>query len=145
MLFKCKPAIIALDLEGTLISNAVSQFPRPGLYSFLEYCNHNFNRVVIFTAVSELHFRKIARTLADLGDVPDWFVQLEYIHWNGEYKDISFIPRGESKQIILIDDRIEYIKPDQKDSWISIPEYEYPYDNDDDELDKIIEKLSQIN
>ena len=28
--------VIALDLEGTLISNAHSQIPRPGLYRFLE-------------------------------------------------------------------------------------------------------------
>lgn len=26
-----KPTILAMDLEGTLISNAVSQIPRPGL------------------------------------------------------------------------------------------------------------------
>jgi hypothetical protein len=42
---KSKGIVIALDLEGTLISNAVSQFPRPGLYSFLEYCSKNFCRV----------------------------------------------------------------------------------------------------
>ena len=29
-----RPSILALDLEGTLISNAVSQIPRPGLYNF---------------------------------------------------------------------------------------------------------------
>jgi hypothetical protein len=49
---------IALDLEGTLISNAVSQFPRPGLFTFLEYCHENF-RLVIFTAVNEVRFRSI--------------------------------------------------------------------------------------
>jgi hypothetical protein len=31
-----KPTILALDLEGTLISNAISQIPRPGLHCFLE-------------------------------------------------------------------------------------------------------------
>jgi hypothetical protein len=31
-------SVLALDLEGTLISNAVSQFPRPGLLAFLECC-----------------------------------------------------------------------------------------------------------
>jgi hypothetical protein len=30
--------VIALDLEGTLISNARRQIPRPGLYQFLEAC-----------------------------------------------------------------------------------------------------------
>lgn len=33
-----KPTIIALDLEGTLISNAVTQFPRPGLRTFIDEC-----------------------------------------------------------------------------------------------------------
>jgi hypothetical protein len=102
-------------------------------------------RVVIFTAVSELHFRKIASTLVDSGDVPSWFLDLEYIKWNGEYKDISFIPNLGSKQVILIDDRKEYIKPGQEDSWIYIPEYAPPYSQDDYELDKIIKKLASIN
>jgi hypothetical protein len=79
---KQKQLTIALDLEGTLISNAVSQFPRPGLFVFLEYCHQNFNRLVIFTAVNEVRFRSIARTLAENRDVPDWFVDLEYINWH---------------------------------------------------------------
>ena len=57
---------IALDVEGTLISNSVSQFPRSGLFTFLEYCHQNFDRLVIFTAVNEVRFRLIARTLAEL-------------------------------------------------------------------------------
>ncbi|NJL66781.1 MAG: hypothetical protein HC894_08195 [Microcoleus sp. SM1_3_4] len=80
-MLKYKPYVLALDLEGTLISNAVSQFSRPGLYNFLEYCHNNFCRIVIFTAVSELSFRKIAIALADAGKVPSWFVNLEYINW----------------------------------------------------------------
>ncbi len=68
---KQKNLTIALDLEGTLISNAVSQFPRPGLLTFLEYCHQNFvgvasrfdTRLVIFTAVNEVRFRSISRTL----------------------------------------------------------------------------------
>jgi hypothetical protein len=62
---KQKQLTIALDLEGTLISNAVSQFPRPGLFTFLEYCHQNFvgvashfeTRLVIFTAIDEVRFR----------------------------------------------------------------------------------------
>ena len=114
-MLKCKPFVIALDLEGTLISNAVSQFPRPGLYKFLEYCQKNFCRIVIFTAVNELHFRNIARTLFNSGEVPYWFVGLEYIKWDGKYKDLSFVPGVEPRQVILIDDREEYVKPEQKE------------------------------
>jgi NLI interacting factor-like phosphatase len=149
---KRKQLTIALDLEGTLISNAVSQFPRPGLFTFLEYCHKNFGRLVIFTAVNEVCFRSIARTLAEAQDVLAWFVDLEYINWSGTYKDLSFIPQGTidsfgtlRERTILIDDRIEYIHPDQKDRWLEIPGYEYPYPDDDLELDKVMEKLSQIN
>jgi NLI interacting factor-like phosphatase len=142
---KQKQLTIALDLEGTLISNAVSQFPRPGLFIFLEYCHQNFDRLVIFTAVDEVRFRSISRTLAEAGDVPAWFVYLEYINWSGTYKDLSFIPQATIDRTILIDDRIEYIHPDQKDRWLEISGYEYPYSDDDCELAIMMGKLSQIN
>lgn len=66
---KQKQLTIALDLEGTLISNAVSQFPRPRIFTFLEYCHENFvgvasrfeTRLVIFTAVNEVRFRSMGR------------------------------------------------------------------------------------
>jgi len=34
--------ILALDLEGVLITNAISQFPRPGLRQFLTQCEEMF-------------------------------------------------------------------------------------------------------
>jgi hypothetical protein len=108
--------------------------------------------LVIFTAVNEVRFRSISGTLAEAGDVLAWFVDLEYINWNGTYKDLSFIPKGTidsfgtlRERTILIDDRIEYIHPDQKDWWLEIPGYDYPYPDDNRELDRIMEKLSQIN
>jgi hypothetical protein len=54
-------SVLALDLEGTLISNAISQIPRPGLYLFLDNCSQKFDRIVIFTAISEKRFRIIAK------------------------------------------------------------------------------------
>ena len=65
--------------------------------------------MVIFTAVNEVRFRSIARTLTEARDAPAWFVDLEYINWHGTYKDLSFIPQGTINRSILIDDRIEYI------------------------------------
>ncbi|MGD9830135.1 MAG: hypothetical protein AB7E70_06365 [Hyphomicrobiaceae bacterium] len=47
------PRVLALDLEGTLISNAMSCIPRPGLFAFLEGCREMFARVVLFAAVLE--------------------------------------------------------------------------------------------
>jgi hypothetical protein len=55
--------ILALDLEGTLIFNAVSQFPRPGLYAFLEFCREHFERLVLYTAVRDTVGEAIVRTL----------------------------------------------------------------------------------
>ena len=128
-----------------MISNAVSQFPRPGLFTFLEYCHQNFDRLVIFTAVNEVRFRSIARRLAEDRNAPAWFVDLEYINWRGTYKDLSFIPQVTIDRTILIDDRIEYIHPDQKDQWLDIPSYDYPYPDDDLELERVMQKLSHIN
>ncbi len=91
-----KQLTLALDVEGTLISNAISQFPRPGLFAFLEYCYQNFERLVIFTAVNEVRFRSIARTLAEAGDVPDWFINLEYINWSGTTKIYPSFPTARS-------------------------------------------------
>lgn len=71
--------VIALDLEGTLISNAVSQIPRPGLWQFLEGCRSLAVRVVIFTAVSEDRFRAIAERLVEDGLAPPWFSGIEYV------------------------------------------------------------------
>lgn len=144
-MLKHKNIIVALDLEGTLISNAVSQFSRPGLYSFLEYCHDNFCRVVIFTAVNELKFRQIAKTLVEHKKAPSFFASLEYINWSGKYKDLKFIQNKQDYKIVLIDDRKEYIKPEQKLNWIYIPEYEYPYSKNDSELEKIKKKLDSIN
>ena len=39
-----RPRVLAMDLEGTLVSNAVSQLPRPGLYDFLEWAAATFER-----------------------------------------------------------------------------------------------------
>jgi hypothetical protein len=73
---KQKQLTIALYLKGTLISNAVSQFPRPGLFTFLEYCHQKFDRLVIFTVVNEVRFRSISRTLSEAQDVPAALQQL---------------------------------------------------------------------
>lgn len=140
-----KITTIALDLEGTLISNAVSQIPRPGLYSFLEYCRQKFERIAIFTAVNQPRFREIARILVEREKVPNWFTEVEYIEWTGNYKDLSFISDVTPNQMLLIDDRQEYVNPKQINQWIYIPGYDFPYSQRDCELEKIVKKLSLLN
>ncbi|ABC30146.1 hypothetical protein HCH_03396 [Hahella chejuensis KCTC 2396] len=73
-------SVLALDLEGTLISNAMSQIPRPNLHPFLTNCKQAFQRIVIFTAINEERFRKIAILLSDEGVAPEWFKDIEYIN-----------------------------------------------------------------
>lgn len=85
-----KVKVLALDLEGTLISNAVSQIARPGLFDFLEDCRKLFPRIAIFTSVNEERFRSIARLLTTEGYAPSWFADIEYITWSGETKNLIF-------------------------------------------------------
>jgi hypothetical protein len=135
-----KIKVIALDLEGTLISNAMSQFPRPGLYEFLEFCRNHFERMVIFTAVSEERTRMIARTLEENGEVPAWFSDsLEYVTWSGQYKDLKFVEGINIQEVLLLDDQEAYIHPEQKQQWLPVKEYQAPYAEEDDELKQLIE------
>lgn len=65
--------ILALDLEGVLITNAVSQFPRPGLKAFLNECQAMFGviNICMFTTVPKRRFRQIAKQLVAVGYAPD--------------------------------------------------------------------------
>lgn len=136
--------VLALDLEGTLISNAVSQFPCPNLRYFLEQVRRHFSRIVIFTAVREEVFRKIARELVSTGEVPAWFSELEYIQWHGLKKDLRFIENSSIEEILLVDDYDGYILEEQKSQWIAIKKFESPYESDDCELSRILHELTAL-
>lgn len=130
--------VLALDLEGTLISNAVSQIPRPGLHAFLTACAEHFPRVVMFTAVREEKFREIARLLVEEGAAPRWFLGIEYTQWSGSIKDLSFIPNADPARCRLVDDIASYVHPEQQDQWIRIQTYDHPYPDDDAELARVL-------
>lgn len=133
--------VIALDLEGTLISNAISQIPRPHLYAFLNGCREISERVVMFTTVSEPRFREIARLLVSEGYAPEWFSAIEYIHWIGHKKDLKFIPNAKTETVILVDDVKEYVVDGQCKQWVEIPQFARPYPDSDSNLLEILEKL----
>lgn len=138
---KRRPTVLALDLEATLISSAVSQFPRPHLFSFLERCRALFSRVVMFTTVNEQRFRQIAQTLADEQSAPAWFPQLEYVRWEGSTKDLTFIPGCDVGEALLVDDLAAYVHPGQEALWVEIEPFEPPFDDSDTGLIKVIEEL----
>lgn len=137
-----KPTILALDVEGTLISNAVSQIPRPGLYEFLESAGLIFERVVVFTSLEEQTFRRIAGTLSGEGSVPPWFVDIEFVHWDGPTKNLEFISDADTDEVVLVDDFEGYIHPGQESRWIRIDQFCHPYPADDYALDLLLDTLS---
>lgn len=131
---------LALDLEGTLISNAMSQFPRNGLYDFLTTCESLFgmDNIVMFTTVKEGLFREIAMRLYSENMLPKWFTTIRYIDWNGDIKDLTFVDEDPSR-VLLVDDYEGVIHPQQKDQWLKIKPFESPYDPDNE-----LSRLSQV-
>lgn len=138
-----KASILALDLEGTLISNAMSQFPRPGLFEFLTRCQELFSRIVIFTTVSEDRFRSIADRLVQEGHAPPWFASIEYVTWNGPTKDLAFIPGARPDDAILVDDFAAYVHPGQESRWVEVEHFDYQGSTRDEGLRKLIPVLER--
>jgi hypothetical protein len=122
-----------MDLEGTLISNAVSQIARPGLLPFLECMRIEFSQLVIFTSVPEDRARRICRLLVMDGAAPPWFAQLPYINWYGPTKDLRFVTPN-ARTALLLDDYASYVHPGQVEHWVQIPLFASPYAEDDDGL-----------
>jgi hypothetical protein len=139
-----RPRVLALDLEGTLISNAMSQIARPGLFEFLSRCHELFPRVVMFTTVGEERFRAIAQLLVDEGAAPSWFAHIEYVSWQGETKDLNFIPESRPQDARLVDDFESYVHPGQKPQWLQIDCFEHPYEATDRGLAKMLTVIEQV-
>jgi len=128
---------IALDLEGTLISNAVSQFPRPGLRDFLVYCSEKFNRVCVYTAVRDAVATPIIKTMVNENNAPDWMLDAELIQWDRSVKDLANIPNSAILDCLIVDDNPDYIVESQISQWIQIEKYSSPYPDSDRELERI--------
>jgi hypothetical protein len=137
--------VVALDLERTLISDAYNREPRPGLYAFLCFCVENFERVALFTAVNKAMAYEVLHELSRQGSVPQAFLDaVEYIVWDGSYKDLNFVPRARFDEVVLIDDDEGWIKPEQKSQWIGISEYDpYLVRGDDQELARVRQLLEE--
>ncbi|WP_313206926.1 NIF family HAD-type phosphatase [Stenotrophomonas sp.] len=137
-----RPTILAMDLEGTLISNAVSQIPRPGLFRFLEMVKGSFERVVVYTTVPEPAFRQIGRLLVAEGSAPEWFAHLPYVDWSGATKDLFRISPALG-EAVLLDDHQAYVHPGQEKYWIEVELFGAPYDPSDSGLERALERITQ--
>lgn len=127
--------LICLDLEGTLISNAVSQIPRSHLFHFLTEI-HKLARLVLFTSVSPKRTIDIQHLLVHEGKVPDWFGELEALHPAQTVKPMSqaveYAPLA--KRYLLVDDQPRCIEDEHRAWWIKVSEFIPPYENDDELL-----------
>lgn len=139
--------LLALDLEGTLISNAMSVFPRPGLHEFLTFCHDHASRVVVFTALSTQRARPIVELLAKEGSAPAWFHDVEIVDWSGPYKDLHFAGVEDPSQALLVDDLEAYVHPEQRARWVPIENFAAPYPDEDRELEvtraRLLERLKE--
>lgn len=124
--------VIALDLEGTLISNGMSQIPRHGLYDFLENLRGLTPDIVLFTTLNADLTRRIQQTLADEDAVPEWFRTLPYVEWEGDFKDIRFVQamyEPEHVRVLLIDDYEGHAVGQERNVMV-IKQFEAPYQED---------------
>jgi hypothetical protein len=127
--------VLALDLERTLIDNALGGCPRPGLRDFLSFCHEQFGRVALFTTVEEADAREVMEGLAQSGHVPLALLsRLEYVGWSGEYKDLAFVTGVVPDEVLLVDDDEGWIRPDQRSRWVPVAAWD---GGPDDELARV--------
>lgn len=138
-----RPIVLALGMEGTLISESMSQIARPGLYAFLSRCRELFPRIVIFTTINEPCFRDMARLLVDEGSAPDWFAAVEYVTWRGRTKDLQFIPHIQWQQALLLDDYVRQVHPGQESHYLQVDFFGFPFDEADTGLATVLGMLEQ--
>ncbi len=129
--------VIALDLEGTLISNAVSQFARPGLSDFLDFCFHRFSQIHLYTAVGAGRCHEIIYNLVTRDLAPDWLSDVPFVEWDRKFKDLRNIPDVALEQCLILDDNRDYILEEQRSQWIEIEKFEPPYPDSDRELERV--------
>lgn len=134
--------VLALDLERTLIDDALSARPRPGLLDFLDFCHERFGRVTVFSTVEEADAREVLEDLARRGQVPPGLLdRLEYVEWCGEYKDLDFIPGVAADEVLLVDDDAGWVRPDQRGRWVAIAPWDGGRDGELRRVRLVIEGL----
>ncbi|WP_344809361.1 NIF family HAD-type phosphatase [Allohahella marinimesophila] len=135
--------LICLDLEGTLISNAVSQIPRPGLHKFLDQLSM-IGEIVLFTSVSPQRTQVIKELLVKEGCAPGWFLNVPSVHPKATTKFKRNVPNFLNYQrVLLVDDQAAVIAETETDWWVAASEYLPPYPPDDRELEAVLHRIRE--
>jgi len=138
-----KSYVLALDLEGTLISNAMSQIPWPGQAGFLNRCAELFPRIVMFTPLSRKNGSGRSRAYWwTRASRPPWFAEVEYITWQGETKNLRFVPGVHPHQVLPVDDFEKYVHLGQEAQWLQIEHFDHPYSSADTGLANMLNTLA---
>jgi hypothetical protein len=143
--------VLAVDLEGTLISNVVSRFPRPRLFEFFEFCQRSSFKTVLFTAVDSQFARSVMMQLERLVSIPVGMGMIPIVDWQKKTGDVhnpknlqyvqKMFPSTKLHNIYLIDDCEFFVALGQQLQWIQIEHYGTPYSQDDTELLRIMELI----
>lgn len=129
--------LLCLDLEGTLISNAVSQIPRPGLFQFLEQVA-DLCDLMLYTSVSFERVEGIRNLLVEEDVVPVWFRDIPVIRPKNTLKPKVACGRQDA---LLLDDQSGVIVAGEEDWLVAIPEYLPPYSDNDLALNRALEEI----
>ncbi len=124
------PVAISLDLEGTLITNALEAVPRPGLSAFMDWCHGRFDRLFVYTCVEEQRARDILSQLVWDGHMDAAVAdRMEVVRWSrgfdGARKDLRRCGVPVECNVI-VDDMRMWIVPDQMHRWLECPDYDEP-------------------
>lgn len=133
--------VLALGFEGTLILEAASPVARPGLLEFLQCARGLFARIAVFTELTEVEFRQLARLLQAEGEAPDWFGDVEYVRWRGPAKELAFILEASPQQVLLVDSKDVQVRQGHFDRWIRVEPFRAPVSSNDVELPRILQVL----
>jgi hypothetical protein len=127
--------VITLDLEGTLISSAVSQFPRPYVRQFLDFCLSTGKKLMWLTAVNPEKVQGIVQLLAEEGYFPEAALDIEHVEWIGRsaFKDLE-LTGYPPEQVVAIDDWKPIYLPEHHSQVIQVECFQAPYSELDEGL-----------
>ena len=98
----------------------------------------------MFTTVKEERFRMIAKRLLEEDLVPGWFMEIEYVNWQGATKNLEFVSGTHPMDVLLVDDFEIYVHPGQESQWLKIDYFDSPYESTDDGLSKMLVILENL-